>query len=228
MSSYHNCYAASGTSENALVALKHNQLQYYFSDVEVRGEIPSYMYRFYEEKGFNIEITDQDREDLKETVDFVSFSFYGTSNIDASGKEQRNICGEANAWGWTMDPVGLRVALNEYYDRYQKPLIVAENGMGFHEKLDESGQLHDPYRIDFYRSHIKQVKEAIYDGVEIWGYYPWGPIDIVSCSSSEMEKRYGFIYVDYDNYHNGTGKRILKDSYAWYKKAVESNGEDLK
>lgn len=228
MSSYHNYFPVIGSSENVLVSLKNEQLQYYFSDVEVRGKIPAYMYRFYEDNGFNIEITEQDIEDLKNTVDFVSFSFYSVGNIDENGKIIKNkYSTKVNEWGWTTDPVGLRIALNQYYDRYQIPIIVAENGMGFYEKLDENGELHDPYRIECVRNNVRQVKEAIHDGVNCIGYYPWGPIDIVSCSSSEMEKRYGFIYVDYDNYHNGTGKRLLKDSYHWYKKVVESKGEDL-
>lgn len=228
MSSYHNSFPVIGSSKNMMTALKNEQLNYYFSDVETRGKIPAYMYRFYEEQGFNIEITEQDLEDLKNTVDFVSFSFYSVSNIDEEGKIHRNMYNDkVNEWGWSTDPEGLRFALNQYYDRYQVPLIVAENGMGFYEKMDENGQIHDDYRIEVVRNNVRQVKEAIYDGVEVLGYYPWGPIDIVSCSSSEMEKRYGFIYVDYDNYHNGTGKRILKDSYHWYKKVVESKGEDL-
>lgn len=228
MSSYHNAFPVIGSSENMLASIKNDQLQYYFSDVETRGEIPAYMYRFYEDNGINIEITEQDLEDLKNKVDFVSFSFYSASNVDEKGNVFRNKYNtKVNEWGWATDPVGLRIALNQYYDRYQLPLIVAENGMGFYEKMDENGEIHDPYRIECVRNNVMQVKEAIHDGVNVIGYYPWGPIDIVSCSSSEMEKRYGFIYVDYDNYHNGTGKRILKDSYHWYKKVVESKGEDL-
>ena len=228
MTCYHNCYAEIGSSENEMVAIKHNQLEYYYTDVEVRGKIPSYMERFYREKGFDIEITDQDIEDLKNTVDFVSFSYYGSTTIDVNGKEARNKYNtKVNEWGWASDPVGLRYALNDYYDRYQLPLIVAENGMGFYEKPGEDGQIHDDYRITCLKEYIEQLKEAIDDGVDLIGYYPWGPIDIVSCSSSEMEKRYGFIYVDLDNHHNGSGKRMPKDSYYWYKKVCESNGEVL-
>ena len=228
MVSYHNAYADLASSENEMIALKNNQLQFYFTDVATRGKIPAYMYRFYEEKSFNIEITDQDIEDLKNTVDFVSFSFYGTTVIDNDKVKIRNkFSSVVNEWGWSIDPVGLRYGLNAYYDRYQMPIIVAEVGMGFYETLTEDGKIHDPYRIDCLKEYIKQVKEAVYDGVDVIGFYPWGPIDIVSCSSSEMEKRYGFIYVDYDNNHNGTGERILKDSYTWYKRVVESNGEIL-
>ncbi len=228
MVSYHNAYADLPSSENEMIALKNNQLQFYFTDVETRGKIPTYMYRFYEDNNFNIEITNQDIEDLKNTVDFVSFSFYGTTLIDNDKVKVRNkFSSVVNEWGWSIDPEGLRYGLNLYYDRYQMPIIVAEVGMGFYEKLTEDGKVHDPYRINCLKEYIKQVKEAVHDGVDVIGFYPWGPIDIVSCSSSEMEKRYGFIYVDYDNNHNGTGDRILKDSYTWYKRVVESNGEIL-
>ena len=131
-----------------------------------------------------------------------------------------------NEWGWTFDPIGLRYMLNEFYDRYQKPIYITENGSGFYDKL-EDGKVHDPYRVEFYRKHIEQMKEAIKDGVDLRGYYAWGPIDIVSSSSSEMSKRYGFIYVDIDDYGKGSGKRIKKDSYDWYKKVIATNGEDL-
>lgn len=106
-------------------------------------------------------------------------------------------------------------------------MIVSENGSGYYDKLESDGTIHDPYRVEFYRQHIEQMKEAIKDGVDLRGYYAWGPIDIVSCSSSEMSKRYGFIYVDIDDYGKGSAKRIKKDSYDWYKKVIESNGEDL-
>ncbi|MCY8269082.1 family 1 glycosylhydrolase, partial [Bacillus haynesii] len=130
-------------------------------------------------------------------------------------------------WGWSIDPIGLRTALNLYYDRYQKPIMITENGIGAYDNVDENGEIHDPYRIDFLKRHIEQIKEAIKDGVEVIGYYPWGPIDIVSCSSSEMSKRYGFIYVDKDDYGNGTLERKKKDSFYWYQKVIATNGEDL-
>lgn len=117
--------------------------------------------------------------------------------------------------------------LNEYYDRYQKPIYITENGAGFYDKLEADGTVHDPYRVEFFRAHFQQMKEAIKDGVDLRGYYAWAPMDIVSCSSCEMSKRYGFIYVDLDDYGHGTGKRIKKDSFAWMQKAIRSNGKDL-
>lgn len=229
MSCYGNAYAKTAKSKDRLASLKYAQLQYYYSDVEVYGKIPYYMYHFYEENNLHIEITEQDIEDLKNTVDFISFSYYYTSVIEAGSHESEPnpFIEVKNNWGWGMDPIGLRVALNEYYDRYHLPIIIAENGMGFYETPDENGQIHDLYRIEYLREHIRQIKEAILDGVEVIGYYPWGPIDLVSCSSSEMEKRYGFIYVDLNNQHHGTGQRLLKDSYYWYKKVIESHGEKL-
>lgn len=231
MVTYFNAYPETSNSKDVLASLKYNQLNYYFSDVEVYGRIPRYMYRFYEDHNLEIEITEQDIEDLKNTVDFISFSYYYTLSINArTNKAESNIHiseEDKNAWGWGMDPTGLRVALNEYYDRYHLPIIIAENGFGCLEELDENNEIHDDYRIHFFREHIKQMKEAIHDGVEVWGYYPWGPIDIVSCSSSEMAKRYGFIYVDIDNYGKGSGKRYKKDSYDWYAQVINSNGMNL-
>ena len=138
----------------------------------------------------------------------------------------RNPSLSANEWGWSLDPVGLRTMLNLFYDRYQCPIYITENGMGFCDSV-EQGQIQDTYRIDYYRAHIEQMREAVRDGVDLRGYYAWGPIDIVSCSSSEMTKRYGFIYVDYDDYGKGTGKRIRKASYEWMRNVIRSNGEDL-
>lgn len=232
MSYYYNTYPTTTKSDDVLASMKHNQMEYYYSDILVRGTYPGYAYRFFEDKGYNIEITADDLESFKAgTVDFVSFSYYYTNvtnaEMYAKGDATINPHIETNAWGWGIDPVGLRVALNEYYDRYQVPLYVTENGMGFYESPDENGEINDDYRISFLAAHIAQIKEAIRDGVDVRGYYPWGPIDLVSCSSSEMSKRYGFIYVDLDDYGKGTAKRSLKASYNWYKKVIESNGEVL-
>lgn len=223
---YANAFPEIGSSEVVMNSHKQNQYEYYFTDVSIRGYIPHYMYRFYEENNLKIEITSQDEEDIKNTVDFVSFSYYYTRTVKDNEYDSivNPYTDKTNAWGWALDPIGLRVALNQYYDRYQIPIMVTENGMGFYDVISEDNKINDDYRIDFYKEHIKQMKEALYDGVDLVGYYAWGPIDIVSCSSSEMEKRYGFIYVDYDNHHNGTGKRMLKKSYSWFSKVMSSNG----
>ncbi|MFV0395784.1 MAG: glycoside hydrolase family 1 protein [Coprobacillaceae bacterium] len=229
MSYYGNAFPETGSSANMLAALKYAQMQYYYSDIQVRGKYPNYAYRYFEDNNINITIIDQDLEDIKNTVDFISFSYYYTMNINAKTNEPfaNAHIDKANEWGWGIDPVGLRVALNEYYDRYQLPIMITENGMGFYEKIDDNNEIHDAYRIEFLRQHILQIKEAIHDGVEVVGYYPWGPIDLVICSSSEMEKRYGFIYVDLDNAGKGTGNRYIKDSYYWYQKVIDTNGEEI-
>lgn len=232
MSYYGNAFPATGDAEDVLAALKFNQMQYFVPDILVRGYYPGYSFRFFEENNISLDITPKDKEDLRNTVDFVSFSYYYTQLIDkesyqSEAKTYRDPNLETNEWGWAIVPVGLRIALNEWYDRYQMPIMISENGMGFYEELNEDGAIQDEYRIDYLRKHIEQVKEAIKDGVDVIGYYPWGPIDLVSCSSSEMEKRYGFIYVDYDNYGKGTGKRLKKASYDWYRRVVETNGEVL-
>lgn len=224
-------YAATCKPEDVLATQKHNQMEYFFSDVLLRGYYPGYALRFFEDHDIHVEFGEHDEEDFKNTCDFFSFSYYYTRICNKESYENgneaiRNMELPANPWGWTIDPIGLRILLNEFYDRYQKPIYITENGVGYYDKL-EDGEIHDSYRIEYYRDHIAQMKEAIKDGVDLRGYYAWGPIDIVSCSSSEMSKRYGFIYVDLDDYGKGSGKRIKKDSYAWMQKVIASNGEEL-
>lgn len=226
------CYAGSSKPEDALATLRYNQMQFYFSDVLLRGEYPGYAYRFFQDNGIHVEITDQDLDDLKNTADFCTFSYYYVRVVTAESYKngydaRRNKELPSNPWGWSIDPLGLRFTLNEYWDRYHKPIYITENGVGCYDKVEPDGSIHDPYRIEFYKAHIEQILEAIKDGVDVRGYYAWGPIDIVSCSSSEMSKRYGFIYVDLDDYGKGTGRRIPKDSYYWYQKVIASDGADL-
>ncbi|WP_291292930.1 glycoside hydrolase family 1 protein [Enterococcus sp.] len=222
-------YAASSKAEDVLATLKLNQMEYFFADVLLRGYYPGYAFRYFEDKGIQVDFGEEDEEALKNTADFMSFSYYYTQICDQDSYDKdlgphRNKELPANPWGWTIDPIGLRILLNEFYDRYQCPIYITENGIGYFDKL-EGESIHDSYRIDYYRAHIQAMKEAIKDGVDLRGYYAWGPIDIVSCSSSEMSKRYGFIYVDIDDYGKGSGKRIKKDSFAWYQKVIHSNGE---
>lgn len=224
-------YPATSDPEDVLAALKYSQMQDFFADLLLRGRYPGYALRFFEDHRIELEIEETDLEDLKNTADFLSFSYYYNRVADKeswqeSNSAYRNPKLEANGWGWTFDPVGLRVLLNHYYDRYQKPIYIAENGSGYYDRL-EDGKVHDPYRIPFYQDHISQVKEAIHDGVDVRGYFFWAPIDIVSCSSNEMSKRYGFIYVDQDDYGHGTKARIKKDSFDWLQNVLKSNGEDL-
>ena len=142
-------------------------------------------------------------------------------------KSVKNPYLETSDWGWQIDPLGLRITLNYLYDRYQKPLFIVENGLGAIDTLEEDGSIHDPYRIDYLREHIRAMHAALKDGVDLRGYTPWGCIDLISASTGEMKKRYGFIYVDLDNEGNGTKNRYKKDSFYWYKKVIASNGEDL-
>ena len=172
------------------------------------------------------------------TVDYIGFSYYSTSvatvNVDAkrtaSNLESavKNPYLKANDWGWQIDPVGLRIVLNELWDRYHKPLWIVENGLGAIDNVEEDGSIHDPYRIDYMKQHIIEMKKAVdEDGVDLMGYMPWGCIDVVSAGTGEMRKRYGFIYVDMDDDGNGDLHRARKDSFYWYQKVCQSNGEEL-
>lgn len=212
---------------------------YFFTDVQARGEYPAYALKLFEREQIDVGMTEEDRQILKNhTVDFVSFSYYSsrcTSVDESKGETSGNVFStlknpylEASEWGWQIDPQGLRNTLNTLYDRYQKPLFIVENGLGAVDIPDENGYVEDDYRIAYLKAHIEAMKEAVdYDGVELWGYTPWGCIDLVSASTGEMKKRYGFIYVDKDDEGKGTLKRSRKKSFYWYKKVIESNGEDL-
>ncbi|MFX3617697.1 MAG: glycoside hydrolase family 1 protein [Sporolactobacillus sp.] len=215
-----------------------DELNLFYTDVQVRGEYPEYMNRYFKENHVSLVMAADDEATLKAgKVDYLAFSYY-MSNITSADQDVTKfkdafIAGEKNPyletsdWGWQIDPVGLRSTLNEFWDRYRKPLFVVENGLGAVDKPTADGKVHDQYRIDYLRQHIQQMKEAIEDGVDLMGYTTWGPIDLISASTSEMSKRYGFIYVDQDDEGNGSLKRIKKDSFDWYKQVIASNGEDL-
>ncbi len=225
-------YPATCKPEDVLANYKRNQMEFLYGDVLLRGKYPGYAFRYYDDHNIHIEFGEDDEEVLKNTADFMAISYYYTRIADAQSVKKKktsydNPYIKSSDWGWGIDPIGLRTKLNMYWDRYQKPIALAENGLGCFDRVEQNGSIHDDYRIDYLRAHIEQMKEAVIDGVDVFGYYPWGPIDIVSCSSSEMSKRYGFIYVDMDDYGNGSQKRSLKDSYHWYKKVVGTNGEEL-
>ena len=214
----------------------------FFGDVHVRGAYPGYMKRYFRENNIEIQMADGDQELLKNTVDFVSFSYYMSVCETADpGKERGlgNILGgvpnpylPSSQWGWQIDAKGLRYALNRFYDRYQKPLFIVENGLGAADELvtgaDGQPTVEDDYRIQYLNDHLVQVREAIEDGVEVMGYTSWGCIDLVSASTAEMKKRYGFIYVDRNNDGTGTLNRYKKKSFGWYKEVIRTNGESLK
>lgn len=208
------------------------------TDVQVRGEYPYWFFPKLEAEGIRLQVTEEDKKILKEnTVDFVSFSYYNSfvtstrndvelvpGNLHVGGK---NPYLESGDWGWQIDPLGLRISLMQLYDRYQKPLFVAENGMGAMDHVEKDGSIHDPYRIHYLCRHIEEMRKAVEEGIPVFGYTMWGCIDIISSATCEMRKRYGFIYVDQDDYGNGTLKRTPKDSFYWYKKVIASNGSDL-
>lgn len=230
-------YPASPNPLDIYQAMFEDHLNYFYIDVQVKGEYPYYMNRYFKENKIHIDMEDGDLELIKEgCVDFISISYYMTyvCKYSPDVKDAGNLIAqiknpylENSEWGWPMDPMGFRITLNNLYDRYHKPIFIAENGLGAYDKLNEDGSVHDDYRVDFLRKHIEQLGEAVEDGVDVFGYASWGPIDIVSNSTSEMSKRYGYIYVDVDDEGKGTYKRYRKDSFYWYKKVIESNGKDL-
>ena len=225
--------------EDILKALNENLNNYFYSDVQVRGKYPERIKRMFVEKGIVIEKHEDDDRILEEnTVDFVSFSYYMSLAACENEEEMEKTAGNTimgvknpylpqTEWGWQIDPVGLRISLIELYDRYQLPLFIVENGMGAVDKIEEDGSINDDYRIEYFRSHMIEMKKAVEEGVELMGYTSWAPIDLISAGTSQMSKRYGFIYVDQDDFGNGTLERRRKKSFYWYKKVIETNGEDM-
>lgn len=214
----------------------------YCGDVQVRGEYPHFAKAFAKSQGVtdtSFMDNEEDKKILKEgVVDMYTFSYYMSNCVTTHESEtsKGNVFGgvknpylEATPWGWQIDPLGLRFTLNELQSRYpHTPLMVVENGMGMIDKKEDDGSVHDSYRIDYLRDHIKAMKDAVeIDGVNLIGYTTWGCIDLVSAGTGEMYKRYGFIYVDRNDDGTGDFGRSKKDSFFWYKKVCESNGEDL-
>ncbi|SUB83490.1 Aryl-phospho-beta-D-glucosidase BglH [Pragia fontium] len=224
--------------EDVLKAHHENNSWLFFGDVQVRGRYPGYMQRYFQENNISITITDEDKQWLQNTVDFISFSYYmsGCATTDETlSTAKGNILSmvpnpylPSSEWGWQVDPQGLRYLLNVLYDRYQKPLFIVENGLGAKDLPDTEGNINDDYRIQYLNDHLVQVGEAIKDGVDVMGYTSWGPIDLVSASSAEMSKRYGFIYVDRNDNGEGSLERRRKKSFHWYQSVISSNGKALK
>ena len=239
MNIFATSYPLTSDPDDVIENQQHMNISNWFcSDVQVRGEYPFYIHRYFEENGIKLEMEPGDAAVLREgVVDFYTFSYYMSNCITAHGGAESaggNIIGgcqnpylKESDWGWQIDPKGLRYSLNEIYARYGKPMMVVENGLGAYDTVADDGSIHDDYRIEYLREHIRQMREAVIDGVDLLGYTPWGCIDLVSASTGEMAKRYGFIYVD--KYDDGTGtlERKRKDSFFWYQKVIESNGEEL-
>lgn len=236
-------YPLTPNPDDVIAAMEFDHRNMAFADIHARGQYPGYMRRFFKENGISIHFEPGDAEDLKHTVDFISFSYYmstcETADEAKKVKGEGNILGgvsnphlEASEWGWQIDPQGLRYVLNTFYDRFQKPLFIVENGLGAVDELitNEKGEktVEDDYRINYLNDHLVQVGEAIEDGVEVLGYTSWGCIDLVSASTAQLKKRYGYIYVDRHDDGSGTLERYRKKSFHWYKEVIATNGESLK
>lgn len=234
-------YPRTCNPDDVIATMEESKRGYFFTDIHMRGYYPSYALKMMEKEGVVLDATDEDLEMLKNTCDFLSFSYYMSKCI-ASNPEQyekgkgnlttgvKNPYLQESQWGWQIDPKGLRYLLNTYYDRYQKPLFIVENGLGAKDTLlseEKDGYwVEDDYRIQYMNDHLAQVSKAIEDdGVEVMGYTSWGCIDLISASTAEMKKRYGFIYVGRNNDGTGTFKRYKKKSFYWYKNVIETNGK---
>lgn len=235
-------YPMTPKPEDVLAAREFENKNYLFSDIYARGKYPAYMNRFFKENDIEIQFAPGDKELMAEhTVDFISFSYYmsvvAAHDPESYSSGKGNVLGglhnpylTASEWGWQIDPIGLRLVLNAFYDRYQLPLFIVENGLGAKDVLIDGPNgptVEDDYRIDYLQQHLQQVGEAIEDGVELWGYTTWGCIDLVSASTAQMSKRYGFIYVDRNDDGTGTLARYKKKSFEWYKEVIATNGEKL-
>lgn len=232
-------YPYSCSPDDVMKAAEMMRMRYFFSDVQCRGHYPAYALTEWQREGTRPEIAEGDLAALREgTVDYIGFSYY-MSYAAAAQKGGDGKTGEAawaadnpylakNEWGWQIDPTGLRYSLNVLQERYELPMMIVENGIGLHEQRPLDGVIEDDGRIAYFRAHIREMKKAVeLDGADLIGYCPWGCIDLVSAGTGEMEKRYGFIYVDKDNKGSGTLAREKKKSFDWYKKVIASNGEAL-
>ena len=235
-------YPLSPAPDDVIKVMQSTHMNDFFGDVHVRGYYPGYVKRYFKENDIEIHFEPRDEKILKNTVDFVSFSYYmsvcDTADPEKQVRGEGNLMGgvpnpylKASEWGWQIDPQGLRYALNYYWERYQKPLFIVENGLGAVDHLiigaDGIPTVEDDYRIDYLQKHLLQVEEAVKDGVDVMGYTSWGCIDIVSASTAEMKKRYGYIYVDRNDDGTGTLNRYKKKSFEWYKNVIATNGEAL-
>ena len=232
-------YGLTCDPKDQLASQKHMQTMFYFfADAMMNGEYPYFTQRVLNDFGVELNVSDEEKElMMKGKADYLAYSYYSTNCVTThdDGKEVKGnmLSGIANPylkqtdWSWQIDPDGMKYFLHELYGRYRKPLLIVENGMGAFDKLEEDGSIHDPYRITYHKEHVKMMKEAVDEGVDLIGYTTWSCIDLVSASSGELRKRYGFIYVDADDEENGSFKRYKKDSFYWYKHVIETNGEEL-
>lgn len=235
-------YPLTPNPKDVIRTMQEDRKSLFFADVHARGTYPGYMKRYFKENDIKIHFEKEDEEILKNTVDFISISYYMSycatadkkKNIQSRGNIMaavKNPYLEESQWGWQIDPEGLRYILNQMYDRYQLPIFIVENGLGAKDQLveNENGTytVKDNYRISYMKEHMKQMAEAIEDGVKVLGYTAWGIIDLVSNTSNQMSKRYGMIYVDRNDDGTGSMKRYKKESFYWYKEVISTNGESL-
>ena len=231
-------YPATPDPADVYQATFEDQVNLYYTDVMVRGEYPQYISRYMNDRGYQLDVHPGDDDLLKKgTVDFIAISYYMsylTADRPTADQEMgflaptlTNTHLRTTAWGWPVDPVGLRISLNRIWDRYQTPILIVENGIGANDVLEDDDSIHDDYRIEYIRDHLIQIREALLDGVDVMGYLSWGPIDLISAGTSQMAKRYGYIYVDQDNLGRGSGRRIRKDSFHWYRNVIASRGASL-
>ncbi|HCI5816908.1 TPA: 6-phospho-beta-glucosidase [Klebsiella pneumoniae] len=233
-------YPLTCAPDDMMMAMNAMHRRYWFTDVHVRGRYPQHLLNYFARRGFTLDITEADRQALTEgCVDYIGFSYYMSFatkatednpllDYDETTSLVSNPYVKKSDWGWQIDPVGLRYSLNWFWDHYQLPLFIVENGFGAIDVREADGSVNDQYRIDYLSAHIAEMKKAVVeDGVDLMGYTPWGCIDLVSAGTGEMKKRYGFIYVDKDNEGNGTLARSRKKSFAWYQQVIASNGERL-
>lgn len=238
MISFVAAYPSSCNPKDIVTAQKYMQnYDWYCDDVQILGEYPYYAQKFWKDNDISLVMEQEDSRILQEgTVDFTTFSYYMSICVGTEGESdeiggnltggKRNPYLKASDWGWQIDPMGIRYAINAVYDRYRIPVMVVENGLGAYDEVTD-GAVHDDYRIDYMREHIRQMKLAVEDGADLMGYTCWGCIDLVSATTGEMRKRYGQIYVDKHDDGSGTMNRLRKDSFFWYQKVIASNGEDL-
>lgn len=223
---------------DVLLSLERNLDNYAHADIQIFGAYPVLYQQYLTNKGISITMAEEDADILKGgTADYLAFSYYMSRTESADPNKEKaagntimsvkNPYLDATEWGWQIDPIGLEISLIELYDRYHVPLIIVENGMGANDVVDSDGQVHDAYRIAYFKSHIEAMQRAVDRGVDLFGYTSWAPIDSISVSTSQMSKRYGFIYVDQDDFGQGTLKRIRKDSFYWYQKVIQTNGIEL-
>lgn len=239
MVSYTPSYPMTCKPEDVMESIQFNRGKEFYMDVQVKGYYPAYKLKEFERNNIHIKMEDDDLDIIKKgTVDYIGFSYYMStvSSTDPNAERTegnqflayKNPYLKVSDWGWTVDPLGLRIVLSQIYDRYHIPLLIVENGLGASDKVEEDGSIHDNYRIEYLANHIEAMKKAVEeDGVDLMGYTSWGCIDIVSAGTGEMKKRYGLIYVDRNDNGEGTFARSRKDSFFWYKKLIASNGEDL-